>query len=149
MQMPIDAKIQAYEDIIEFHEHVAKKGYVAIDFYDGSILYDYEANKVIICDIDFYQKSPYIGDMGLWGSDRFVSPEECAKDAVMDEITNVYTMGATAFSLFAYGDRSPEKWPLSTALYDVVKKAVNDDRKARQQSIEQLIKEWRMAKHEQ
>ena len=60
-------------------------------------------------------------------------------DAVMDEITNVYTMGATAFALFAYGDRSPEAWPLNMALYDVVKKAVSDDRDERQQSIEFII----------
>ena len=146
MQMPVNKKIQAFEDILAFHTHAAAKGYVAIDFYDGSILYDYDNEKVIICDIDFYQKSPYIGEMGLWGSSRFVSPEECTPGAVMDEITMVYTMGATAFSLFAYGDRSTEAWTLDTALYDVAKRAVSDDRKKRQQSIEQLIDEWRAAK---
>ena len=146
MQMPVDRKVQAFEDIMEFHAHVAAKGYVAIDFYDGSILYDYDNEKVIVCDIDFYQKTPYIGEMGLWGSSRFASPEECTPGAVMDEITNVYTMGATAFSLFAYGDRSPEAWTLNTALYDVAKKAVIDDRSERQQSIRQLIEEWRAAK---
>jgi RIO-like serine/threonine protein kinase len=65
MQMPVENKMQVFEDIMEFHAHVAAKGYVAIDFYDGSILYDYDNEKVIICDIDFYQKSPYVGDMGL------------------------------------------------------------------------------------
>jgi len=147
MQMPIDAKIQAFEDIVAFHAHVAAKGYVALDFYDGSILYDYDAGKVIICDIDFYQKSPYIGDIGLWGSTRFVSPEECTKGATMDEITNVYTMGATAFSLFAYDDRLQEKWPLNMQLYEVAKKAVNDERATRQQSIAQFIAEWDAAKY--
>ena len=146
MQMSVDKKMQAFEDIVAFHVHAAAKGYVAIDFYDGSILYDYGNEKVIICDIDFYQKSPYIGEMGLWGSSRFVSPEECTPGAVMDEITMVYTMGATAFSLFAYGDRSPEAWTLNTVLYDVAKRAVSDERGQRQQSIQQFIKEWRTAK---
>ena len=145
MQMPIEDKIQAFEDIMAFHAYVAEKGYVALDFYDGSILYDYDKRKVIICDIDFYQKSPYIGDIGLMGSTRFVSPEECTSGAVMDEVTNVYTMGATAFSLFAYGDRSPEAWSFNTASYEAVKKAVNDERDKRQQSIRQLIDEWRAA----
>jgi serine/threonine-protein kinase len=148
MQMPTEKKIRAFEEIIGFHAHVAAKGYVALDFYDGSILYDYDKEKVIICDIDLYQKSPFrnVGNLGIVGSARYVSPEECVPDAVMDEITNVYTMGATAFALFAYGNRSPEAWPLDTALYDVVKKAISDDRDKRQQSIRQLIDEWRAAK---
>jgi serine/threonine-protein kinase len=148
MQMPPEHKMRAFEDIMKFHAHVAAKGYVALDFYDGSILYDYEKNKIIICDIDLYQKSPFInvGNFGIVGSARYVSPEECIPDAVIDEITNVYTMGATAFALFAYGDRSPETWTLDAALYNVVKKAVSGERADRQQSIEQLIREWKSAK---
>jgi len=104
--------------------------------------------KVIICDIDLYQKSPFqnAGNLGIVGSARYVSPEECIPDAVMDEVTNVYTMGATAFALFAYGDRSPEAWLLNKGLYDVAKRAVNDDRSQRQPSIEQFITEWRAVK---
>jgi serine/threonine-protein kinase len=148
MQMPVEKKYRAFEDIMAFHAHVAAKGYVALDFYDGSILYDYEREKVVICDIDLYQKSPFInaGNLGIVGSARYVSPEECAPDTVIDEITNVYTMGATAFALFAFGNRSPEAWTLFPELYAVVKKAVSDERSNRQQSIEQLITEWRAAK---
>lgn len=148
MQMPVERKMEAFEGIVEFHAHVAAKGYVALDFYDGSILNDYDKDKVIVCDIDLYQKSPFVNadSLGIVGSARYVSPEECAKDAVMDEITNVYTMGATAFALFAYGDRAREAWPLSDSQYAVAKKAVSDDRSERQQSITQLIKEWEAAK---
>ena len=147
MQMPLENKMRAFEDIAEFHIHVAEQGYVALDFYDGSILYDYDKEKVIICDIDLYQKSPFInvGGMGIIGSARYVSPEECAEDEVIDEITNVYTMGATAFALFAYGNRTLEKWTLGKGLYDVALKAVSDERDNRQQSIKQFITEWRAA----
>ena len=128
-----------------FHTYVVEKGYVAIDFYDGSIMWDAGNKRTVICDIDFYQKSPYVGRMGLWGSSRFVSPEERTDGAVIDEVTNVYTMGATAFCLFANSDRSPEAWPLSPERYAVVKRAVSHKRDDRQQSIEQLIAEWRAA----
>jgi len=148
MQMPEEKKIQAFEDIVKFHAHVAEKGYVAIDFYDGSILYDYDQEKVIICDIDLYQKSPFqnIENFGLVGSARYVSPEECVQDAVIDEVSNVYTMGATAFSLFAYGDRAPEAWLLNKAMYDVAKRAVSNVREQRQQSIKQFLAQWQAAK---
>jgi serine/threonine-protein kinase len=142
MQMPVEKKMRAFEDIMEFHAHIAAKGYVALDFYDGSILYDYEKEKVVICDIDLYQKSPFVNadGLGIVGSARYVSPEECVQDAIMDEITNVYTMGATAFALFAYGNRSPEAWTLNKESYNVAKKAVNDERSERQQSIAQFIR---------
>jgi len=56
-------------------------------------------------------------------------------------------MGATAFAFFGNErERCFEQWVLSKELFDVAKKAVNDDRDQRQQSIEQLIKEWRKAK---
>jgi serine/threonine-protein kinase len=30
---------------------VAKQNYVAIDFYDGSIMYDFDTNTTTICDL--------------------------------------------------------------------------------------------------
>jgi len=150
MQMALETRHQVFEDILTFHTHVAKQGYVAIDFYDGSIMYDFNNNRTVICDIDFYAKTPLINNMGrLWGSSRFMSPEEFELGAVIDEITNVYAMGATAFAFFGDEDRRDrrmEDWKLNKKLYDVVKRAVSDERSKRQQSINQFIEEWRTAK---
>ena len=148
LQMTLETRHQVFEDIRTFHAHAAKQGYVAIDFYDGSIMYDFNNKRTVICDIDFYSKTPYINEMGrLWGSSRFMSPEEFELGAVIDEITNVYTMGATAFALFGNErDRCIEKWVLSKELFDVAKKAVSDDRNQRQQSINQFIAEWKAEK---
>lgn len=145
--MSLETKLQVFEDILLFHTQIHEKGYVAIDFYDGSIMYDFGKKKTMICDIDFYRKKPYRNEMGrLWGSSRYMSPEEFTLGAEIDEVTNVYTMGATAFAFFSEYDRSLEKWPLDRKLYEVVKKAVSDERDRRQQSIKQLIEEWRSAK---
>lgn len=78
----------------------------------------------------------------VFGDKTLMSPEEFRIGGLLDEITNVYTMGATAFLLLTDCDRSPEAWPLDTRLYDVVKKAVNDVRSQRQQSVRQLMEEW-------
>ena len=142
-----DVRMRIFEDILAFHSHVAEQGYVAIDFYDGSILYDFENGKTILCDIDFYAKQPYTNRMGrMWGSSRFLSPEEFTLGAQIDEVTNVYTMGATAFALFSESDRSPGAWPLSRELYAVAKRAISDERGRRQQSIHQLMEEWKAAR---
>jgi serine/threonine-protein kinase len=84
---------------------------------------------------------------GIWGDPSLMSPEEKRSDAVVDEISNVYAMGATAFVFFADDDKNArEKWTLNDELYIVAKKAVNEDRKERQQSIQQFITEWRAVK---
>ncbi len=136
MQLPVSARRNVFHDILRFFEYIASQNYVAIDFYDGSILYDFEKGKTTICDIDFFRKQPCINDMGrMWGSSLFQSPEEFRLGAVIDEITNVYTVGATAFALFGGYDRTMDKWQLSDKLFAVAAKAVSDDRAYRQQSI--------------
>lgn len=75
-----------------------------------------------------------------------MSPEEFEFGAAIDEITNVYLMGATAFALFSNYDRTLEKWQLSEGLYKVALKAVSNERNKRQQSIQQFIEEWNKAR---
>ncbi|MDL2232711.1 phosphotransferase [Ruminococcaceae bacterium OttesenSCG-928-L11] len=147
MQMSIETRHQVFREILAFHVHVAERGYVAVDFYDGSIMYDFDSRKTAICDIDFYVKVPFTNEMGrLWGSSRFMSPEEFQRGAGIDEITNVYAMGATAFALFGdERDRCFEKWNACKDLFDVAQKAVSDSRGERQQSMKQLWEEWNAA----
>ena len=143
MQLPVDARLTVFRDILSFFEYIASQNYVAIDFYDGSIMYDFENGKTTICDIDFFHKQPCINDMGrMWGSSRFQAPEEFQLGAVIDEITNVYTLGATAFGLFGEYNRTRDKWQLSDKLFEVAARAVSDDRTKRQQSIRLFIDEW-------
>ncbi len=146
MQLPTHDRLDVFSDILNFFEYVASQNYVAIDFYDGSILYDFENRKTTICDIDFFRKQPCRNDMGrMWGSSRFQSPEEYKLGAAIDEVTNIYTLGATAFALFGDGNRTREKWQLNDRLFDVAAKAVSDDRTARQKSIGKLKEEWETA----
>lgn len=64
-------------------------------------MYDFANERTTICDIDFFQKQPCINNMGsMWGSSRFRAPEEFRFGAVIDEVMNVYTVGATAFVFF-------------------------------------------------
>ncbi|MFG6378633.1 MAG: hypothetical protein K1W19_10025 [Lachnospiraceae bacterium] len=131
---------------MSFFEYVVSQDYVAIDFYDGSIMYDFEKGKTTICDIDFFRKQPCINDMGrMWGSALFQSPEEYQLRAIIDEVTNVYTLGATAFAFFGEYNRTREKWKLGDKLFEVATRAVSDNRINRQQSIRQFTEEWEAA----
>lgn len=147
MQLSVDRRLAVFSDILSFFEQVARENYIAIDFYDGSILYDFEKGRTTICDIDFFRRQPYTNDMGrMWGSSRFQAPEEYQLGAVIDEITNVYTLGATAFALFGGYNRTRDKWQLGDRLFAAAAKAVSDERSDRQQSIQQFKEEWEEAK---
>ncbi|BDF44626.1 hypothetical protein CE91St56_17490 [Lachnospiraceae bacterium] len=79
------------------------------------------------------------------GSSRFQSPVEYQLGADIDEITNVYTLGATAFALFDGYNRARDKWQLSDKLFEIATRAVSDDRTKRQQPIRQCTAEWEAA----
>ena len=146
MRLPVTDRLTVFHDILDFFEYTALQNYIAIDFYDGSIMYDFKNGKTVICDIDLFQKYPYVNNMGrMWGSSRYMSPEEYQIGAVLDEITNVYTVGAAAFEMFGDGDRTLDKWQLDEKLFLVASKAVNDDRTLRQQSVRQFREEWEKA----
>ena len=109
-------------------------------------MYDFANGKTTICDIDLFRKQPCVNDMGrMWGSSRFQSPEEYQLGADIDEITNVYTLGATAFALFGEYNRKREKWQLSDKLFEIATRAVSDDRANRHQTIRQFTAEWEAA----
>ncbi|WP_419883954.1 serine/threonine protein kinase [Peribacillus sp. B-H-3] len=146
-QLPIEYRLESLKCILEFHVYVGSQNYVAIDFYDGSILYDFENNRTKICDIDFYKKKPFINTMGrLWGSSRFMSPEEFEFGAEIDERTNVFNMGAIAFGLLGGElDHSILKWDAGQELYEVALKAVEKDRKDRYSTVEEFFLAWELA----
>lgn len=143
MSLSDEIKLNVFTDIMDFMKYIAEQEFVAIDFYDGSIMYDFDKNKTVICDIDFFRKSPLTNDIGrMWGSSIFMSPEEFELGAKIDEITNVYTLGAMAFALFGNYKREYESWSLNKQLYDVASKATGDNRNKRYQSISDFIDEW-------
>lgn len=146
--LPLKTHLKIFDEILGFHENMAKKGYCALDLYEDHIMWDVDNEKAIICDIDFYSKGWYEGMSGIWNTDcEWYFPEQFIDGAKFDEVSCVYIMGAVAFALFGDGrDRCVEKWKLNKELFDVAKKAVSVERDERQQSIEQLITEWRAAK---
>lgn len=80
------------------------------------------------------------------GSERFMSPEEFTLGAVIDEVTNVYTVGAMAFAMFANYSREAEVWTLSEEKYLIAKKAVSDNREERWSSLSELLSAWTSAR---
>ena len=76
--LSLKKKQKIANQLIDFLVFVEAQNYVAVDFYDGSLLYDFITDKLTICDIDLIQKKPFCNMKGFdyWGSKRFKAPEE-------------------------------------------------------------------------
>lgn len=162
-QLPISKRTASADVLFSFLDIVSKNGYVAVDFYDGSIMYDFLRDTTTICDIDFFRKKPTFNDMGedYWGTKRLKAPEEYVYGAVIDEATNVFTLGALLFDSFfgkytdaevrqryemnAFTPCSYENWELSKACYDVALKSVAMERSERYASINEFYTAWNIA----
>lgn len=122
-------------------------------------MYDFDLDKTIICDIDFFKRSPASNTMGedWYGTKRLKAPEEYILGARIDEQTNVFTLGALLFEFF--GEFSAEemqkrymenrfipcdfsKWQLNRESYEVALKAVKYNRKERYTSINEFWLAW-------
>lgn len=102
LALPLDTKLGIYREVLVFHSHVAKRGYVSVDFYDGCVLFEEATGRTLLCDVDAYHRLPFFNPVGrMWGSTRFMAPKEFEKGAAIDESTMVHTLGAFAFELFA------------------------------------------------
>ena len=161
-ELPIYKKMKCVDVLFSFLQSVNERGYVAVDFYDGSIMYDFENDGTTICDTDFFKKAPVVNNMGedWFGTKRLKAPEEYKEESVIDERTNIFTLGALIFEFF--GNYSPEEigkryrdnqflpcaysdWQLNEASYQVAVKAVSLDREERYLTFEEFHEDWKKA----
>ncbi len=142
-RLPSPEIIRGLNLVYELHHQLAQLGWIAVDFYDGCIIYDFDHQNLHIVDLDHYCEGPFVNEMGrLFGSSRFMAPEEFERGALIDERTTVFTMGRTAAVLLSDGtlDRPPFRG--SDALYEVVRRACCDDREKRYDSMASFFAAW-------
>lgn len=161
-ELPMRKKLDMAEVLFSFLQRVQEQGYVAVDFYDGSILYDFATDTTTICDIDFFRKAPVVNDMGAdwFGTKRLKAPEEYEEAAVIDEQTNLFTLGALLFEFFGIftGEEIGQRymlnrflpcdisgWQLNEESYKVASKAVAQNRHQRYTTIKEFWEAWKAA----
>ncbi len=135
----------AVQHLLDFHAEAACRGWVAVDLYDGSVLVDQASGRPTLCDIDVYQRAPHVKRMGrMWGSSRFMSPEEFELGAIIDEVTTVHTLGVLAHSLLGDDEtRSRDAWVGSEDQFAIARRAALPDRSDRWPSIGEMAAAWR------
>lgn len=125
-------------------------------------MYNFLTDTTTICDIDFFKKAPVINDKGIewFGTKRLKAPEEYVEGAIIDEQTNIFTLGALIFDFFGnFSDEeiyqrycnneftpcSLSNWQLSAESYRVATKAVRLNKSERYSSFAEFFCEWKAA----
>ncbi len=145
-QLPLAKKRAVIDTIYTVHRQIVAAGFVAVDFYDGSLLYDFERASLYLCDVDEYRPGPFtLVEERLPGSTRFMAPEEFVKGSAIDERTNIFTMGRLALEFLGRGQRDIHFWEGSEAMFQVIHKATQPAKKERYASYQAFLQAWTSA----
>ena len=142
--LPLNALVDALDHVFRIHVALAERGWIANDFYDGAMLYDFERCQIHLIDLDLYRPGPFTNDMGrLFGSTRFMAPEEFERGATIDERTTVFTMGRTV-QLFVDCEIDAHV-DMRRALLDVAERACQTHPTDRWPRMADFYAAWRQA----
>lgn len=141
-RLPIDRIERAVAVVLDAHAELAAWGLVAVDFYDGCLLYDFDNDKIWLIDLDEYRPGPFVVDADrLPGSTSYMAPEEFTRGAVIDERTTVFNLGRMLHHLFATDDG----WRGTIHQRAVVEVATDADPLQRHSSVAALFEDWAWA----
>lgn len=95
-----DRHVPIMLELFDAHVALVAAGWVACDLYDGCLIFDFSANRLTLIDLDTYVRGAFVNEMGrMFGSDRYMAPEEYVRGATIDQRTTVFTLGRLALHL--------------------------------------------------
>jgi serine/threonine-protein kinase len=143
-RLPAGELTAAIDAILDAHLKLCGAGWVAGDFYDGSIIYDFAGRRAWLIDLDSYHLGPFTNEMGrLFGSTRFMAPEEFERGARIDERTTVFTLGRMISVFLGDGKLGWAGFRGSEAQHPAMTTACRPDPTARFQTVAELVRAWR------
>ena len=141
--LPVGEIAAAVEALLAAHVGLCARGWVACDFYDGSMMYDFAARRIRLFDLDSYSRGPFVNEMGrLFGSDRFMAPEEYEKGALIDERTTVFNLGRAAAVFLGDGTLERAAFRGTAAQHAAMARACRPDRAERFGAVAELAAAW-------
>jgi serine/threonine protein kinase len=123
--LPSGEILAALNQLFELHADLSNAGWVEGDFYDAALIYDFTRRQLTVMDLDSYHLGPYRNDMGrMFGSSRFMAPEELSLGAPIDDRTTAFVMARTGLVFLSDGTLDRSACRTTDALYAVLQEAV-------------------------
>ncbi|MGI8522096.1 MAG: hypothetical protein ACR2K3_02130 [Nocardioides sp.] len=145
--LPSPDILQVLDQLFDLHDLLSRAGWIEGDFYDGALLYDFWSTRLTVIDLDSYRSGPYRNDMGrMFGSTRFMAPEEQELGATIDERTTLFVMARTALVLLGDGTLDPARFRGSPAELGVLRRALAPSPADRQPDYAGFLEGWRQSR---
>jgi serine/threonine protein kinase, bacterial len=136
-----------FDTMLDLHVALAAKGWIAGDLYDGCLMVDFDARKLSVIDLDSYHRGSTTNTMGrMFGSTRFMAPEELELGARLDERTTVFTLGRIVWHFATRLTEDPAEFCGTRGLAGVIQKACQPSPTDRYASVAELGNAWKGAR---
>jgi len=146
-QAPLTERLRMYDAVADLSARAEAHELVIAGLSDTHLMYQPEAGRLVVTNIDDYLPLPSINVRGrLPGSPFYLPPEGYHKGAALDETSSVYALGALTHAFF--GDRAnPNRkaWEATDGLFQVAARATDANRDRRYQSTAEYLAAWRQA----
>ena len=143
-RLPPEQATAAIDAILDAHAELCRAGWIAGDFYDGSIIYDFEARQLRLIDLDSYHLGPTVNGMGrMFGSTRFMAPEEFELGAKLDERTTVFNLGRAMAEYLGDGGLDRGGFRGADHQHAAMARACASKPSARFGAVAELTRAWR------
>ena len=140
--LPGHRMLSTFDVLVDLHVVLAGHGWVASDLYDGCLVIDSD-DRLTVVDLDTYHRGPFVNTMGrMFGSDRFMAPEELTLGATIDQRTTVFTL---ARLITHFGTRLTEEFDCfvgSRGRAEVLRRACEPDPSARFATVADFADAW-------
>ena len=146
--LPASALFGLFDTLIDVHVALAAAGWVAGDLYDDCLIVDFRVPTLTVIDLDSYRRGPTTNDRGrMFGSSRFMAPEEFELGAQIDERTTVFTLGRIVWHFATRLTEDPAEFCGTAGLATVIQKACEPSPADRHASVADLASAWNDVLH--
>lgn len=143
-RLPADEIARALDVVLDAHVALCARGWVAGDFYDGAMIYDFTARRMSLIDLDSYHLGPLVNRMGrMFGSTRFMAPEEFELGATIDQRTTAFTLGRTISVFLGDGTLDRAAFRGTDTQHAAMVRACQPDPAMRWPTVAALAGAWR------
>lgn len=143
-RLPAEEVAAAIDVVLGVHVGLSGLGWVACDFYDGALIYDFAARRIRLVDLDSYRLGRFVNVMGrMFGSTRFMAPEEFERGAMIDERTTVFTLGRAMSVFLGDGELGRDAFRGTEAQHQAMLNACRAAPDDRIQTVAGLAQAWR------
>jgi serine/threonine-protein kinase len=145
--LPGAAQLPVFDTLIDLHRVLADLGWVAGDLYDGCLIVDFDTLTLHVVDLDTYRRGPSRNDMGrMFGSSRFMAPEEFEFGSLLDQRTTVFTLGRLVRHFTTRLTEDAERFDGPAGLAAVIAQAVEPAPEDRFPTVAAFASAWQSAR---